>query len=148
MSANLYNDFASGRHPLSNNNQNNIPCRPPVVDDPAAFNLKHHPSASALKHGSLKPFPTLSKQSLNPPVKQKAAPANPNPNRNTLFPLTGAFGLAKSPSTRSPATPTYQYAFADLERTKEFLPVTAPLNIVMGPRGSPSAQGKGQGKGC
>ncbi|KAJ2923592.1 hypothetical protein H1R20_g13502, partial [Candolleomyces eurysporus] len=73
--------------------------------------------------------------------------ANPNPNRNTLFPLTGAFGLAQTPSARSPATPTYQYAFADLERTKEFLPVTAPLNVVAGPRASPSAQGKGEGQG-
>jgi hypothetical protein len=73
--------------------------------------------------------------------------ANPNPKHNSLFPLTGAFGLAKSPSKRSPATPTYQYAFADLERTKEFLPVTAPLKVVMGPRTSPGAQGKGQGNG-
>ncbi|KAJ2917701.1 hypothetical protein MD484_g2747, partial [Candolleomyces efflorescens] len=68
--------------------------------------------------------------------------ANPDRKHNSLFPLTGAFGLAKSPSKRSPATPTYQYAFADLERTKEFLPVTEPLKVVMGPRTSPGGQGK------
>ena len=79
MSANLYTDFAPRRHPLSNNNLNNIPFRQPAIDDPAAFNLKHHPSAPALKHASLKPFPTLSKQPVNPPVKQQANP-NPNPN--------------------------------------------------------------------
>lgn len=79
MSAQLYTDFPPRRHPLSNNNLNNLPYRQPPPDDLAAYNLKHHPSAPALKHPSLKPFPTLSKQPLNPPAKQ-AAPANPNAN--------------------------------------------------------------------
>ncbi|RXW16091.1 hypothetical protein EST38_g9767 [Candolleomyces aberdarensis] len=109
---------------------------------PTATQLQAPSSSSSPRAQGAKPRLELSTSTSSP-----STTPNPNPNRNTLFPLTGAFGLAQTPSARSPATPTYQYAFADLERTKEFLPVTEPLKVVMGPRASPSAQGNAEGKG-
>ena len=44
-------------------------------------------------------------------------------------PLTGVFGLGQPPGVRSPATPTFQYAFAELETAMGFLPKVEGLNV-------------------
>ncbi|EAU91996.2 hypothetical protein CC1G_05983 [Coprinopsis cinerea okayama7 len=50
----------------------------------------------------------------------------PIPTSHSLYPLTGAFGLSKSPPVRSPETPSSEY---DLSRVKPYPPRTAPLKV-------------------
>jgi hypothetical protein len=63
------------------------------------------------------------------PLPQERTKASEAAESFAANPLTGAFGLGQPPAVRSPATPTFQYAFAELERVKGFLPKVEGLNV-------------------